>query len=497
MKMRLLSFAAVLLSAYCFVLSAPSLWAQSSNGTYALVQDLVSSAGGQVGSGNPMSAHTTLGLPAAGLASNSTFRLVGGIDGGRPSAQEPITMMITVSGTVNDPSAMVTINGIPAAVSGTTFTAANVQLTLGPNTITALTTDTLGNAMSKSIAIYLDLPEAQKTPRFPITVQGTVDDPGAAVSINGIPATVASGQFTASVPLVNGVNMLTAATSDGIGNTTTRSIHVFVPPPTALPPMPTVGTVGDPIPSVTTQASIMIGGTKTTDTSIWINGTQVVGLNNQTTWSATLSLVEGDNELAVVAKDATSTPSTSAIVNIVVDNLPPVVTFQPPTKTNLTPAVLRGSTDDRLTTVTVNGLPVTRTKRDFECSIPLTLGANALHLVATSPNGLVTTNNYTVTLGTIPTIQTVQPQDGTKIYTGAATTIQTTATDQENDPIQYQVLLDGVPLGAWSAASSQTWTPATTQTGVHTLSVSVRDGYGGSRTKDVEVFVVRSPVQHP
>ncbi|HAM39842.1 MAG TPA: hypothetical protein DCP69_00510, partial [Candidatus Omnitrophica bacterium] len=83
-------------------------------------------------------------------------------------------------------------------------------------------------------------------------------------------------------------------------------------------------------------------GTKTAGTSIWINGTQVVALNSDTTWSITVTLAEGDNDFVIVAKDAVGNVSTSAVATTVVDNLPPVITAAPPAKTNLTPYALTG-----------------------------------------------------------------------------------------------------------------------------------------------------------
>ena len=132
-----------------------------------------------------------------------------------------------------------------------------------------------------------------------------------------------------------------------------------------------------------------------------MNGVEVVPLSDATEWTATITLTEGDNVLVIVAKDAAGNASTSATVTIIVDNLPPVVTFAPPAKTNFTPALLAGSVDDSKTTVTINGVAANRTGRTFELTTPLSLGPNAFHLVATSPNGYVTAADYTVILGTI------------------------------------------------------------------------------------------------
>jgi hypothetical protein len=185
------------------------------------------------------------------------------------------------------------------------------------------------------------------------------------------------------------------------------------------------------------------------------------------------------------------------VVNIIVDNLAPVVTFQPPPKTNANPVTLTGSVDDSLTTVKINGITANRTAKAFDVAVPLTLGANTLTLIATSPRGLVTQRTAAITLGTLPTITSTSPANGTKLYAGMARMLQLTATDAQNDPIEYQVLVDGVALGPWSATATTSWTPNLGQLGVHTLTFSARDADGGSRTKDIEVYVVRPPIQHP
>jgi hypothetical protein len=58
---------------------------------------------------------------------------------------------ITVSGTIDDSSATVTVNGIAASVGGGTFTASNVSLEEGSNTITAEGIDSAGNLRASII----------------------------------------------------------------------------------------------------------------------------------------------------------------------------------------------------------------------------------------------------------------------------------------------------------------------------------------------------------
>lgn len=485
-----------MIAAIAMLTGMVSAYAQGTNGVYTLTQDFISAGGGSLGGGNPMQAQTALGVPVGGRASNGTYTLLGGL-GGASTVSQPVTHSIDVSGTVDASAALVEVNGTSAVITGTTFLAEDIPLTAGLNTVTAVARDTAGNQSSASITVILDLPADDKEPRFSIPVTGTVNDATAAVSVNGVAAPISSGQFTAMVGLTSGYNTITSVATDAAGNQASDTIGVFVPPITSRPPMPTVGTVGTPIPSVTTLSSITIGGTKTPGTSIWINGSQVVAANDSTQWSAAITLVEGDNALVIVAKDSVGTPSAAATINVVRDNLPPVVTFAPPAKTNLNPVPLNGSVDDSLTTVTVNGIIATRAQRDFSVPVPLAAGSTPIHLVAVSPNGYSTVRDYSITLGTVPTIQSMQPADGAKLYIGTATAMQATATDQQGDPIQYQFSVDGTPVGPWSSSASTTVTPAISDVGIHTVTATARDDYGGSDSEAVEVFVVRTPVQHP
>ncbi len=479
-------------------------FAQSSNGTYTLMQDVLSSGGGAIGSGNLMSAQTVVGLPAGGAASNGTFTLIGGIDGMSTTPDEPPAMTVTVTGLVDDSAAAVMVSangnaGVTATVVGSQFTAQNLLLYAGPNTISATATDRVGNVSTNSMKVLVDLPPQAKTVSRTVDVQLDCSDPSATVTVNGTDATLVQGKFLAkAVALTEGYNRLLAKARDQAGNEAQRTIGIMVD--THPPARPTVGTLGNSLPDVTTASLTTLSGTKTRGTSIWINGTRAVPTNDETIWSANVALVEGDNDISIVAKDLAGNESAADRITIVVDNLPPIVTFQPPAKTNFNPVLLSGSVDDHLTTVTMNGLIASRNQRAFEVAVPLTLGPNALHLIAISPNRFTTQHDYTVTLGTIPTIQSAQPVDGTKLYLGKPAAIQVTAIDQENDPIRYRILLnrdEANPLFDWSPAALQTWSPGTSQLGLRTLTVGARDDYGGSNQRDQEVFVIRQPVDHP
>lgn len=63
--------------------------------------------------------------------------------------------MITVTGTVDDPEATVEVNSVKATVSEGHFSA-EIKLTEGSNTITAIATDPAGNSKSVSVRVTLD-----------------------------------------------------------------------------------------------------------------------------------------------------------------------------------------------------------------------------------------------------------------------------------------------------------------------------------------------------
>ncbi len=62
---------------------------------------------------------------------------------------------VDISGTVNDSTAAVSVNGFKAAVSGNTFTLPGLMLQEGQNTITAVAGDGYGRTAADTIAVTL------------------------------------------------------------------------------------------------------------------------------------------------------------------------------------------------------------------------------------------------------------------------------------------------------------------------------------------------------
>jgi hypothetical protein len=162
---------------------------------------------------------------------------------------------VAVQGTIGDPTLSVSVNGIPAAKSGTTFSA-SVPLIEGTNTITAVATSAGGTTGSSSVEVFLDTTPPRVTITAPTDgghttnaavdvtgivndiVVGTVNPQQATVTVNGVAALVANRTFArAGMPLALGPNSIRAEGRDRVGNTYSQIITVVRDPVPAGSPI--------------------------------------------------------------------------------------------------------------------------------------------------------------------------------------------------------------------------------------------------------------------
>jgi hypothetical protein len=142
---------------------------------------------------------------------------------------------IQVTGTVNSPTAVITVNGVPVSNQSGVF-AASVALKQGHNTVVARAVEGAVQA-SDSIALSLDMTppyvtieshvDGQTVHASPVTitglindiVRGTVEQSQATVSVNGVTATIANRSYAAEgVSLTPGDNLITVTGTDQVGN---------------------------------------------------------------------------------------------------------------------------------------------------------------------------------------------------------------------------------------------------------------------------------------
>lgn len=113
--------------------------------------------------------------------------------------------------------------------------------------VTVTGTATAVRILSPSRDAYLNL--------SPVVVRGTIGDPSLNISVNGIQATKSGTEFTASVPLIEGTNTLTAVASTPSGASSSDSLQVVLD--TTAPRV----TIASPTEGFrTTDASINVSG---------------------------------------------------------------------------------------------------------------------------------------------------------------------------------------------------------------------------------------------
>jgi len=150
----------------------------------------------------------------------------------------------------------------------------------------------------------------------PTTVSGTVSDPTATVIINSIQAPVANGTFSASIPLAEGPNILTATATTPSGSTGSASITVTLD---TTPPHVTITSPTDQF--VTTASSISVAGNVNDTVVGTVNSQQAqVKVNgiasqvaNRTFLAMNVPLNLGSNTIQAVAVDRAGNSATTQI----------------------------------------------------------------------------------------------------------------------------------------------------------------------------------------
>lgn len=229
----------------------------------------------------------------------------------------------------------VTCNGSPAAISGANFTC-TVLLTQGPNSISVQATDVAGNVSSSPFSLtYAPAPQLSITAPAnlsvtnitPVTVNGTVSDPNATVTINGVPAPQSGGSFTIPIPLTEGLNVLTAVATNasGVASTATAQITLDTTPPHITIDMPSDGTTTtDASVTVTGLANdVVVGTVNAQDVQVTVNGI-AAQVANRSYAALNVPLVVGGNTIQAVARDRAGNQATvSATVTRVLATQPP------------------------------------------------------------------------------------------------------------------------------------------------------------------------------
>jgi len=260
---------------------------------------------------------------------------------------------ITITGTVDDATATVSINGTQVTVSTQEFIWEDYPLTEGSNEIIASAQDPAGNTSSIQITVtYVLLNPPQVNISSPadgtvvakesISVTGTVDDPTATVKVNNISATIDNeGNFEVlSVPAYNeGSNIISAVAVNpaGQGQDSITIIRDITAPVITLT-NPQEGAVFN------TQSIDVTGTIDDPQAQITVNGYQAV-IENGVFTVFSFALTEGENQLTITAQDSVGN-SSQIIAKVILDTTAPIIQITGPTQgetTNTSPITVTGT----------------------------------------------------------------------------------------------------------------------------------------------------------
>jgi len=134
----------------------------------------------------------------------------------------------------------------------------------------------------------------------------------------------------------------------------------------------------------------ILSGTKETNSSIWVNGIEVISINSDTAWSHTFDLLEGNNHISITSRDAAGNKSTAVITDIVLDTIAPgTPTLNSViTPTNISPQTLSG-TKETNTSIWVNDTEVVslNSSTDWSHSYNLSEGTNNISITSRDAAG--------------------------------------------------------------------------------------------------------------
>ncbi len=361
---------------------------------------------------------------------------------------------ITVSGTVLDETVTtLSVNGFATTIGSGGAFSQQVTLAEGINTITIVATDARSNSSTVTrdvrrdsqppTLIVLTPTEAFITNQTPISVSGSVaDSTQTAVTVNGTALSVGSnGTFSGQVTLIEGVNILTFVATDQAGNSTTvvRNGRLDTQAPVLTLSSPPEGLI-------TNLVNTTISGTVTDASTIAlkINNTDVT-VQTDGSFSTSIQLSEGMNNVAVTATDAAGN-SSAATRQVRLDTQPPVLVVSQPSSqvtTNQTTYDIIGNvSDSTATTVTVNGIQVTITAGQFTTQINLAEGLNTVTVVATDAASNTSTVTREIIRDTTPPALIVSQPAGDVVTKEAAYAV----TGNVTDSTALTVTINGTPV---------------------------------------------------
>ena len=257
---------------------------------------------------------------------------------------------IVVSGTTTDKSGIssVTVNGDAIPVEPDGFFSTHFILTEGSNIITIVAIDNSENRNTATVTrtvTYTPPPVPDTTPPTLIvphpldgqifdvnktTVMGTAtDDSGIrSVTVNGAEVALVGDKFSCDVDLKEGQNTITVTAIDFTDNLNTQTIEIIVtytPPVDLEEPTLILSQPDEGLNIVSMSNVVVVSGTVYDDSgikSLTVNGNHVAVTD--TLFSVSITLVEGQNVITVVATDNSPAQNQRTVTRNVTYSIPVV-----------------------------------------------------------------------------------------------------------------------------------------------------------------------------
>jgi hypothetical protein len=346
-------------------------------------------------------------------------------------------------------------SGALKTASGSTGWQFVVPLVIGNNIITIFATDTVGNtSLVKTIKIERaddSIPPDLTKPLLTVTtsvpektfkneqlIQGTAKDASGIkkvqfrVGTGDLKTAIGTNSWQCTIPLKLGENKITIFATDTAGNTslaktiTIERLDDSVPPDLTKPLL----TVTTSVPEKTFKNEQLIQGTASDEFGIKkvqfrIDAGDLKTAIGTANWQCTIPLKLGENKIAIFATD--SSGNTSLVKTITIerldDSVPPdltkpllTLTTSVPEKTFKNEQLIQGTASDAFGIkkvqfqVDAGDLKTAVGTANWQCTIPLKLGANKIAIFATDSSG----NTSLVKTITVERLDDSAPPDLTK-----------------------------------------------------------------------------------
>ena len=428
---------------------------------------------------------------------SGSFEIV--VDTGAPAAPTliPVTSPTsvtpqTISGN-KEANTSVWLNGSEiVAINASTSWSYAMSLSEGSNPISLTCKDGVGNeSPATTSAIVLDTgapaapslsPVTSPTSVTPQTISGNKEaNTSVWLGTSQIVPLNASTTWSYDMPLVEGNNAISLTSKDGAGNESPATTSAIVLD-TGAPAAPTLIPVTSPT-SVTPQT---ISGNKEANTSVWLNGSEIVAINASTSWSYAMSLSEGSNPISLTCKDGVGNESPATTSAIVLDTgAPAAPSLSPVTSpTSVTPQTISGNKEANTSVwLGTSQIVPLNASTTWSYDMPLVEGNNAISLTSKDGAG----NESPATTSAI-VLDTGAPAAPTLIPVTSPTSV-TPQTISGNKEANTSVWLNGSEIVAINASTSWSYAMSLSE-GSNPISLTCKDGVGNESPATTSAIVL-------